>query len=132
MLSTQKINIKSLLRGLTLFVLVLSLAYTVTPKSALADSCTTNTVKGNCIVKDINTIVDFLAAAVGIAVVGSIIYGAIQYILAGSDIASAGSGKPSAVAAARKRMVNGVIALLAFMFTYAFLQWVIPGGLFNQ
>lgn len=72
--------------------------------------------------KDINQIVNFLAAAVGIVVVGSIIYGGIQYIMAGDN--------PQAVGAAKERITNSLIALIAFGFSYAFVQWLVPGGVF--
>ena len=78
----------------------------------------------NPIVKDINQVVNFLSIGVGIVVVGVIILGAIQYILAGSNA--------QAVTAARQRITNGLIALVAFIFTFAFLQWVIPGGIFSK
>ncbi len=74
----------------------------------------------NPIVKDINMIVNFLAGLVGVVVVGSIIYGGIQYIMAGDN--------PQAVSAAKDRITNSLIALVAFGFMYAFLQWLVPGG----
>ena len=80
-------------------------------------------LKNNKITSDLNTIVNFLSAAVGIVVVGVIIMGGIQYTLAG--------GNPTALAAARGRITNALIALVLFMFIYAFLQWIIPGGAFG-
>lgn len=76
----------------------------------------------NPIVKDINMFINFLGGLVGVVVVGSIILGGIQYSMAGDN--------PQAVGAAKKRIINGLIALLAFLFTYAFLQWLVPGGVF--
>lgn len=73
------------------------------------------------IVKDLNVVVDVLSGAVGIIVVGVIILGGIQYSLAG--------GSPNATEAAKKRITNGLIALVVFIFTFAFLQWLIPGGI---
>lgn len=77
----------------------------------------------NPIVNDIQIIVNFLSAAVGIVVIGVIILGGIQYSLAGDN--------PTATGSAKKRIMNGLIALLAFIFTFAFLQWLIPGGIFS-
>lgn len=77
----------------------------------------------NPIVKDLNQVVAFLSALVGIVVVGSIILGGIQYSAAGDN--------PQAVSAAKQRIINGLIALIAFLFTFAFLQWLIPGGVFK-
>lgn len=70
--------------------------------------------------KYVNPIVNFLAAVVGIVVVGSVILGGIQY--------SASDGDPGKVSAAKRRIINSLLALAAFVFLYAFLQWVIPGG----
>jgi len=64
-----------------------------------------------------------LAAGVGLVVVGSIIWGGIQYAVAGNN--------PNAVSAAKKRIMDSLIALLAFLFMFGFLQWIIPGGIFN-
>jgi hypothetical protein len=74
------------------------------------------------IVHDIQTIVNFLSAGVGVVVAGVIILGGIQYILAG--------GNATAVTAARQRIINGLIALFVFAFIFAFVQWLIPGGVF--
>lgn len=90
----------------------------------------TQDLSDNPIIKDINLIVNFLSIGVGVVVIAMIIIGGIQYILAGSDVAS--PGKPSAVAAAKQRIVNSLIALVAYLFIFAFLQWLIPGGLFDQ
>lgn len=78
--------------------------------------------RDNPIVKDLNQAVNFLAALVGVVVVGTIILGGIQYTMAGDN--------PSALGAAKQRIINGLIALLAFLFMYAFLQWLVPGGAF--
>lgn len=77
----------------------------------------------NPIVKDLNDIVKVLSGLVGVVVVGMIILGGIQYSMAGD--------KAEAVSAAKKRIINGVTALVAFLFIFAFLQWLIPGGIFK-
>lgn len=80
-------------------------------------------LSGNPIVTDINQIVNFLSAGVGIVVTGVIIVGGIQYMTAGDN--------PQAITAAKKRITNALIALVAFLFMFAFLQWLVPGGVFN-
>jgi uncharacterized membrane protein YraQ (UPF0718 family) len=80
-------------------------------------------LKDNKIFIRLNEIVNFLAAGVGIVVTGVIIVGGIQYILAGDNA--------TGLQAARQRIINGLIALFAFLFMYAFLQWLIPGGVFG-
>jgi hypothetical protein len=62
-----------------------------------------------------------LSAGVGIIVVTVIIIGGIQYSIAGDNA--------NATKAARDRIMNGLIALFAFMLIFAFLQWLIPGGI---
>lgn len=69
------------------------------------------------IVKITNAVV----AAVAVIIVIMITIGGIQYSTAGGD--------PGAVAAARKRITDAVIALVIFIFMYAFLQWIVPGGI---
>jgi hypothetical protein len=64
--------------------------------------------------------INVLSALVGIVVVGSIIYGGIQYSTAGSD--------PQKVSAAKNRIRNAIIALIFFIFTYSFLNYLVPGG----
>jgi hypothetical protein len=78
-------------------------------------------LKNNQIVKDLNDIVDFLSAGVGIVVIATIIVGGIQYSLAGDNATATG--------AAKQRITNGLIALATFIFAFALLQWLIPGGL---
>jgi hypothetical protein len=80
-------------------------------------------LSNNPIVKDLNKIVAFLSAGVGIIVVAVIILGGIQYMLAGDN--------PQAVGAAKQRIINGFIALVTFLLMFAFLQWLIPGGVFK-
>jgi hypothetical protein len=111
--------------------LISSIIVTGLPSMALAASCEDSTqtglqkcLVGNPIVKDLNIIVDFLSIGVGIVVIGSIILGGIQYAMAGDS--------PEAVNKAKQRITNASIALLAYMFVFAFLQWLIPGGIFNS
>lgn len=74
----------------------------------------------NPIVDDINIIITFLSAIVGVVVVGALIWGGIQYMTAGDN--------PQAVSAAKQRIINALLALIAYLLTSAFLQWLIPGG----
>lgn len=79
--------------------------------------------KKNC--KILTYLVNFinaLAALVGVVVVGVIVVAGIQYSSAGND--------PQKLAAAKNRIVNALLALVTFIFMYAFLQWVVPGGIF--
>ena len=84
----------------------------------------TKLLTANVIVTDIGKIVDFLSALVVIVIVGVLIVGGVQYSMAGD--------KPEAVSSAKKRLQNALIALAIFIFTFSFLQWLIPGGLFSK
>ena len=79
--------------------------------------------------KELNPILDvafalfrFLSAGVGLVVIGSIIIAGIQY--------SASRGNPQATGAAIKRVTNALIGLLIYIFTFAILNFIVPGGLF--
>jgi hypothetical protein len=66
---------------------------------------------------------DLLSALVGVVAVGMIIFGGIEFSSSGGD--------PQKVASAKGHITNAVIALVAFLFLFAFLNFIIPGGLFN-
>ncbi len=115
---------------ITLIVAFSSLMTLGAAPALAAASCENSTpealqkcLKRNPIVNDINEIVNFLSVGVGIVVVGVIILGGIQYAAAGDS--------PEAVSKAKQRIINGLIALVAFIFTFSFLQWLVPGGVFN-
>jgi hypothetical protein len=72
--------------------------------------------------KYVNPLINVLSAAVGLIVVIMIIIGGIQYASAGGD--------SKKVADAKARITNALIALLTFIFLFAVLQWLVPGGLF--
>ena len=76
----------------------------------------------NPIVQDLQTVVNFLSIGVGIVVIAFIIIGGVQYATAGD--------KPENLGKAKQRIMNALIALLAYIFLFAFLQWLIPGGIF--
>jgi hypothetical protein len=73
--------------------------------------------------KYINPLIQLLSALVGVAVVASIIIGGIQY--------SSSAGDPQKASAAKARIRNAIVALVAFIFLYALLDFLMPGGLFN-
>lgn len=66
-------------------------------------------------------IVRFLTYGIGIVVVLMIVVGGIQYAAAGDNAQS--------VSAAKNRILNAFIALLLFIFAFAILNFVVPGGL---
>jgi hypothetical protein len=90
-----------------------------TPDGA-AKTCTGGDCSG--LIKNyVNPFIKLLSGLVGVIVVISIVVGGIQYASAGGD--------PGKVSAAKKRIYNTIIALLAYLFMFAFLNWLIPGGI---
>lgn len=61
-----------------------------------------------------------LSALATITITGSIIFAAIQYATAGGD-----AGK---VSAAKQRILKAILLLVFFIFFYAFMRWLLPGG----
>jgi len=69
-------------------------------------------------------LINIFMGVIGVAAVLMVTVGGIQYITARDNA--------QAVASAKQRIINVVIGLVAFMFLYAFLQWLIPGGIFTN
>lgn len=91
-----------------------------------ADNCLQKQKEGeglneNPIFKYMGTIIRFLSAGVGVVVMLMIVISGIQYITS--------SGNPDAVAGAKKRLTNAVLALVLFIFMAAILNFLVPGGL---
>jgi hypothetical protein len=83
-----------------------------------------NSVSCSNIIKNyINPIILFLGAGVGLVIIIMTVIGGIQYITSGGD--------PNHVAEAKKRIANALLALVTWIIIWAFLEWIIPGGLFK-
>ncbi len=67
--------------------------------------------------------IQVLSAVVGIVVVIMIVVGGIQYSISRDN--------PQAVAAARQRIFNALLALVVYLLMVVFLQWLVPGGVFS-
>lgn len=89
----------------------------------------TGKLDGDC--KDINDckiigylrdFINLLSVVVGIVVAIMIVVGGIQY--------SASRDNPQATAAAKQRVTNAVIALIVYVFVFAILEYLVPGGVF--
>ncbi len=65
--------------------------------------------------------INFLSAVAGMAIVFSLMWAGYEYITARDN--------PNAVSGAKNRIVMTIIALLLFIFMYAILNFLIPGGL---
>lgn len=88
----------------------------------VAQECTDGDISSsNCgITRYLILFINVLSGMVGIVVIAVLTIGGIQY--------STSAGDPNAVAAARKRISNALLALVAFGMMYGFLQWIVPGG----
>lgn len=94
-----------------------------TPKFVKSDCQDTSLNAGNCgIIKYLQIAINALSAVVGLVIVIMIVIGGIQYSAAGDD--------PQKVQAAKSKVTNALLALFAFIFMFAILQWLVPGGIF--
>lgn len=82
-----------------------------------------NTKGGNPLMSILIQVINFLAVGVGIAVVGGIVWGGMMYASSNGD---AGKTKQGVTI-----IVNAVVGLLLFMFMYALINFIVPGGVFN-
>lgn len=68
-------------------------------------------------------VINILTAGIGVAAVGGVIYGAVLYTTAGGSMDQ--TKKSKAI------IFNTVIGIGAYALMYAFLNFLIPGGLFT-
>lgn len=69
-------------------------------------------------------IISILTAGIGIVAVGGLVYGAILWATAKDD--------SSQVSKSKQVMFNVAIGIVAYALIYPFLQFIIPGGIFNR
>ena len=86
------------------------------PSSCNASSC-------DLVTTYVQPMINLLSGIVGIMVVISLILGGVEY--------STSEGDPQKSAKAKRRIANTLFALMAYIFLYAFLQFLIPNGLFH-
>lgn len=84
-------------------------------------SCTKNSC--DLVKKYVNPALEVVTAIFGLVAIASLIIGGIQY--------SASAGDPQKVTEAKKRISNTLLAIVAYLLLFAFLQFLIPGGLFK-
>lgn len=68
----------------------------------------------------LNMILVVVTTGVGIAAVGSIVFAGILYITAKDNAGQ--------VSKAKTMIMNTVIGIIAYILMWAFLEWIIPGG----
>lgn len=114
--------------GLLTLVASFSIFFVFAPSAYAADPCApgqrTATFK-NCVMdKYVNPAIRLLAILTGIAVVGGIIWGGIQYSMSAGDAQKVAKGKST--------IMKALTGLVAFLLLGTFLQFVTPGGLVSQ
>lgn len=99
-------------------------AKVVIPSDIQRQDCTNpdECLRENELIKFIKVAVNIMSALVGVVVTAMIVIGGIQYASAG--------GSPNATSAAKKRIFNAILALIAYLFLFVILEWLLPGGLF--
>lgn len=80
-------------------------------------------VEQNAIWKLLLQVLNIMIAGVGILAVGGIVYGSVLYASA--------ADRPEQTKKAKEIILNVVIGLIAFGLMYSFLNFLIPGGIFN-
>lgn len=90
-----------------------------TDTAASGKAC--NKDKCDLVTKYINPFINVGSGLAGILITISMVVGAIQMGSAGGD--------PGKFAKGRQRVGNAIGALVAFIFLWAVLNWLIPGGL---
>lgn len=83
----------------------------------------TGDLNSNPIFVYLKAILRFMAAGIGLAVAGGIIFGGYMYMTA-----RANAGQ---IEKAKVVIINSVVGLFLFIFMYAILQFIIPGGIFT-
>ena len=68
-------------------------------------------------------VINILTAGIGVAAVGGVIYGAVLYTTSGGSL--------DQVKKARQIIRDVIIGLAMYALMYAFLNYIVPGGMFN-
>jgi len=76
---------------------------------------------GSFLEKYINPFVVLFSVLVGVLAAISIVVAGIQYAMSADD--------PGKVTQAKTRILNTVIGLIAYIFLFAFLNYIVPGGI---
>lgn len=80
-------------------------------------------INDNPIINIVKGFLQFMVVGVGLAVVGGIIFGGLTYMTA-----RANTGQ---IQKAEDIIRSAIIGLLLYIFAFALLNWLIPGGIFS-
>jgi heme/copper-type cytochrome/quinol oxidase subunit 2 len=109
--------------ALVMIVTYITVPVTVSAQGEEVDICGSGASACNRFIDTyINPFIVLLTVMVGIAAVISIVMAGVQYSSSADD--------PSAVTKAKQRVLSTVIGLVAYIFLLAFLNYLVPGGLF--
>jgi len=100
-----------------------NVAAACTPSSCKDTAIDCSSSNCNLIQEYVVPTINLLSVAFGLIAVISLLLGAINYI--------ASEGDPQKVSRAKMRIRNTIFSIVAFMFLYAFLNFLIPGGIFQ-
>jgi hypothetical protein len=76
---------------------------------------------GGIIVTYLRDVLRLLSSIIGVVIVLMIVIGGVQYMTS--------LGDPKAVASAKNRITNAIIALVLFLMTFAIISFLVPGGI---
>jgi heme/copper-type cytochrome/quinol oxidase subunit 2 len=82
-----------------------------------------NKAHKNPIIDMIFALVRFLSIGVGIVVIASVVYSGVMY--------STSQGNPEKTGQAKSRIQTSIMALVFYLFIFAIVQFLVPGGLFG-
>lgn len=91
------------------------------PPTATTEAYMGTDINGNPIILWIQFFINWISVFIVIGSVIALAAAGVQYSAAAGD-----SGK---IAEAKKRITNVLMALLAYFFLFAFIQWLVPGGI---
>jgi hypothetical protein len=74
--------------------------------------------------KYVNPFINVFSVIFGLVAVISLILGGINY--------TTSEGDPQKTSRAKSRIANTIFAILGYIFLYSFLQFIVPGGVFNR
>lgn len=91
---------------------------------AVNEDCRNDNSDCNLVAKYVNPLINSLAILLGIAVVIGVIMGGIQYASSGGDPQKAATGK--------KHIKMAAVALIGYFLLFAFLEFMLPGGVLTR
>lgn len=87
-------------------------------EQANIDDC----LKKNPLTQWIVFAINLLGVLVVVGASAMLVFAGVEYV--------ASADNPERVKSAKQKIINVIIGIIAFFFMYAFLQWLIPGGIF--